>query len=121
MVRFCGHRPWLHQRRCCPAWQETKINISIGPALKGSRHGTYGPATSGITMGCVDNIFNSTTNTTWSCDSDWQMGPKGHIADFAGEYCPGGRLDISNKWWAWTDGAACKHLGTPHTWGFAIR
>ena len=102
-------------------WQAAKLNISIGPATKAFRHGTYGPSSSLITMGCVNHIFNSTTNTAWSCDSDSKKGPRGHIADYAGEYCPGGRLDLSKKWWTWTDGTTCLHLGTPYTWGFAIR
>ena len=100
-------------------WSFTKTNMEIGKAGKAFKQGTYGSKP--IMMGCVDYAYSGKTQPSWACDSDWQKGPKGHIASYAGEYCPGGRLDISKKWWAWTDGKQCKYLGTMYTWGFAIR
>jgi hypothetical protein len=68
-------------------------------------------------MGCVDYPLNPLANA-WACDSDGTTGTKGHIADYAGEYCPGGRLDYT---WAWMDGSSCQHIGVPYTWGYGVR
>ena len=101
-------------------WGATKTNMVIGSVGKAFKQGVYGPKK--IMMGCVDyKYYGSGTYVQYGCDSDGVWGAKGHIADYAGEYCPGGRLDTSKKWWAWTNGKQCKYLGTMYTWGFAIR
>ena len=101
-------------------WNATTTNMAIGTAGTAFKQGVYGPKK--IMMGCVDYKYSgSSLNVAWACDSDSVKSAKGHFADYAGEYCPGGRLDTSKKWWAWTDGTQCKYLGTMYTWGFAIR
>ncbi len=119
MVFNKTHNKAFSQSYTAGTWNHKNINIAIGPPKKAFKHGTYGPAK--ITMGCVDYVYQSKADPAYACDSDWTKGAKGHIADYAGEYCPGGRLDISKKWWAWTDGKTCQHLGTMYTWGYAIR
>jgi hypothetical protein len=103
------------------AWNHTSTNMAIGPAGKAFKQGTYGPSNSQIMMGCVDYSYGGGLYPEYACDNDSGRGQKGHIADYAGEFCPGGRLDISQKHWTWTDGTNCKYLGQMYTWGFAIR
>ncbi len=71
--------------------------------------------------GCVDHAYNGAVNPEWACDNDSQKGQKGHLKEYAGEFCPGGWLDVSGKQWAWTDGASCLHLGVATSWGFGVR
>ena len=101
-------------------WSATSTNMAIGPAGKAFKQGTYGPNL--IMMGCVDYRYSGASNyPQYACDNDSYKGQKGHIAGYAGEFCPGGRLDTSGKKWAWTDGKSCKYAGQMYTWGFAIR
>ncbi len=79
--------------------------------------GTYGPADSLMVMACVDYKYSGSVVQEYACDSDGQWGPRGHMTDYAGEYC-GGRLDYT---WAWVDGATCAYAGTPYSWGFMRR
>lgn len=99
-------------------WPDTTTNMAIGTAGTAFKQGTYGPSSSLIMMGCIDYSYNAGVQPQWACDSDWQTGPKGHLADYAGEFCPGARLDHT---WAWSTGTTCKYRGVPYTWGFAIR
>jgi hypothetical protein len=99
-------------------WSSTISNMAIGNPGNAFKQGTYGPANSLITMGCVDYSYNGGIYPQYACDSDWQTGPKGHLADYAGEFCAGGRLDYT---WAWSNGTTCSYRGVPYTWGFAIR
>ncbi len=97
-------------------------NFSIGAPPIAFKEGTYGPTPStNIMMGCVDYGYNGALDNQYACDNDGTRGQKGHIADYAGEFCPGGRLDLSGKHWAWTDGTSCLHLGVQYLWGFAIK
>jgi hypothetical protein len=99
-------------------WPSTSPNMSIGPVGAAFKQGVYGPSSSLIMMGCIDYSYNGTISPQYACDSDWQTGPKGHLADYAGEFCSGGRLDYT---WAWSDGSTCSYRGVAYTWGFAIR
>ncbi|MCB9762214.1 MAG: hypothetical protein H6739_20610 [Alphaproteobacteria bacterium] len=99
-------------------WAETGTNLAIGSAGTAFKHGTYGPSNSLIVMGCVDYTYNGGVYPQYACDSDSQRSAKGHLADYAGEYCSGGRLD---RTWAWSNGSSCSYRGTAYTWGFAIR
>ncbi|NMO14954.1 DUF4114 domain-containing protein [Pyxidicoccus fallax] len=99
-------------------WNHTSTNMSIGTAGTAFKQGTYGPASSQIMMGCVNYSYNGGTSVGSACDSDWQPTARGHLADYAGEYCAGGRLDYT---WAWSNGSMCQYRGVPYTWGFAIR
>jgi len=99
-------------------WSATETNMSIGSPGTAFNQGTYGPSDSQIMMGCVDYAYNGESSPQYGCDNDSQKGQKGHISDYAGEYCSGGRLDYS---WAWTDGTTCNYRGMLYVWGFAIR
>jgi hypothetical protein len=97
-------------------WEHTDTNMVIGTAGTAFKQGTYGPA--GIMMGCVRYNYSGGVSVEYACDSDAQRGAQGHLADYAGEYCWGGRLDHT---WAWSDGATCSYRGELYSWGFAIR
>jgi hypothetical protein len=99
-------------------WSATMTNMAIGSAGTAFKQGAYGPSASLIMMGCVDYSYMGGVHPEFGCDNDSFAGAKGHIADFAGEYCSGGRLDNT---WAWTDGTTCKYRGLAYTWGFGIR
>jgi WD40 repeat protein len=99
-------------------WPAATTNMTLGTAGNAFKQGTYGPSNSLIMMGCIDYSYNGGTQNQFACDSDWQSGPKGHLADYAGEFCAGGRLDHT---WAWSNGKTCSYRGVPYTWGFAIR
>jgi len=86
----------------------------VGASAPAYRQGTYGGTT---VMGCV-NYSYSDMSGPWACDNDSGKGQMGHIADYAGEYCSGGRLDTT---WAWTDGDTCSLRGVAYIWGIAIR
>lgn len=98
-------------------WTETTINLDIGDAGFAFAQGTYGPADSLMVMACVDYQYGGTVVQEYACDSDGQWGPRGHMTDYAGEYC-GSRLDYT---WAWVLGATCAYTGTTYTWGFMVR
>jgi WD40 repeat protein len=99
-------------------WPSTTTNMTIGTAGAAFKQGTYGPSSSLIMMGCIDYNYNGGVYPQYACDSDGQTGAKGHLADYAGEFCSGGRLDYT---WAWSTGTTCKYRGVAYTWGFAIR
>ena len=99
-------------------WSATAINLTVGTSGTAFKHGTYGPSSSQIVMGCVDYLYGSGTYNQFACDSDGTRSAKGHLADYAGEYCSGGRLDYT---WAWSNGSTCTSRGTAYTWGYAIR
>lgn len=99
-------------------WSYTSTNMQIGAAGTAFKQGTYGPASSQIMMGCVNYSYSGGTSPQAACDSDWQPTARGHLADYAGEYCAGGRLDYT---WAWSNGSTCRYRGVAYTWGFAIR
>jgi len=100
-------------------WSETSVNMAIGPLGKTFKQGTYGPPGSLYMMGCVDYDYGGGSFPEYACDNDnGRNGIKGHLTDYAGEACAGGRLDGT---WAWTDGTDCKYRGQMYTWGFAIR
>jgi hypothetical protein len=99
-------------------WDFTATNFAFGTPGTAFKHGTYGPSSSQIMMGCVDYSYNGGVNPQFACDSDWQQGAKGHLADYAGEYCAGARLDFT---WAWSNGSTCSFRGELYTWGYAIR
>ena len=111
---------WYSQSYSEETWAYTASNFSVGSEPDAFKHGTYGPSSSLIMMGCVDYQYysNSGTYDTYACDVDWSGGVKGHLADYAGEFCSGGRLDYT---WAWSDGSTCSSRGTSYTWGYAIR
>jgi hypothetical protein len=98
-------------------WSETAINLVLGDIGTAFKHGTYGPTDSLIVMGCVDYSYSGGLYPEYACDSDWESGVRGHLADYAGEYC-GDRLDYT---WAWSDGSACTHRGEAYDWGYALR
>ena len=98
-------------------WAETAINLDIGEAGYAFAQGTYGPSDSLMVMACVDYQYSGSVVQEYACDSDGQWGPRGHMTDYAGEYC-GGRLDYT---WAWVDAATCAYTGTAYTWGFMLR
>ncbi|HNH49073.1 MAG TPA: hypothetical protein PKY30_18655, partial [Myxococcota bacterium] len=99
-------------------WNQTSLNITIGSLGSAFKHGTYGPSNSRIVMGCVDYNYSGGNNNSWACDSDNQRSAKGHLADYAGEYCAGARLDYT---WAWSNGSTCSQRGVAYSWGYAIR
>ncbi|RYZ40106.1 MAG: DUF4114 domain-containing protein [Myxococcaceae bacterium] len=99
-------------------WSYTQTNMALGGAGTAFKQGVYGPADSQIMMGCVNYSYYGGVYTEYACDNDNQRGARGHLADYAGEYCAGARLDYT---WAWSDGTTCKYRGVPYTWGFAIR
>ncbi|MFP2896131.1 DUF4114 domain-containing protein [Corallococcus sp. 4LFB] len=108
-----------HTQTYAPAtWNYFQTNMALGTPGTAFKQGVYGPANSQIMMGCINYNYNGTVNPGAGCDSDWQGGSKGHLADYAGEYCSGGRLDYT---WAWSNGSTCSHRGVAYTWGFAIR
>ena len=99
-------------------WSYSAINIAFGPVGDAFKHGTYGPSSSLIMMGCVGYSYSGGIYPQYACDTDSQGGARGHLADYAGEYCVGARLDYT---WAWSDGSTCSYRGLPYTWGYAIR
>ena len=72
-----------------------------------------GAEAEGVGYSYRDGVYPS-----YACDNDWDGGARGQLADYAGEYCEGGRLDWT---WAWTDGVTCSHRGQDYEWGFALR
>lgn len=98
-------------------WDFTETNLVYGEPGKAFKEGTYGPSTSLIMMGCVDYAYNGGAQVQWACDSDWQSGVKGHLADYAGEFC-GARLDYT---WAWSDGSSCYYRSEMYVWGLGVR
>ncbi|MCY1074945.1 kelch repeat-containing protein [Archangium lansingense] len=99
-------------------WPATSTNMSIGDVGTAFKQGTYGPSGSLIMMGCIDYSYRGGVYPEYACDSDGERSAKGHLADYAGEYCAGARLDHT---WAWSDGTTCRYRGVLYTWGFAIR
>lgn len=99
-------------------WNHTAVNMAIGTPGIAFKQGTYGPASSEIMMGCVGFSWRGGVYLEIACDNDHEGRARGHLADYAGEYCAGGRLDST---WAWSDGTTCRYRSTPYTWGFAIR
>ncbi len=97
-------------------WNFTTTNMAIGTAGNAFKQGTYGPGR--IMMGCVRYGYLGTVSVEYGCDNDSGRGAQGHLADYAGEYCAGGRLDNT---WAWSNGSTCHYRGQPYLWGFAIR
>ena len=99
-------------------WSFGSTNLSIGTNGNAFKHGSYGPSNSLIMMGCVNYQYGAGNVTAYACDSDGQSNAQGHLADYAGEYCSGGRLDYT---WAWSNGSTCSSRGQQYTWGYAIR
>ncbi|MCY1023918.1 fibrinogen-like YCDxxxxGGGW domain-containing protein [Pyxidicoccus sp. MSG2] len=99
-------------------WNYTATNMAFGSPGTAFKQGVYGPTSSRIMMGCINYSYNGGVVPEAACDSDWQSGARGHLADYAGEYCSGGRLDFT---WAWSNGTTCRYRGQPYIWGFAIR
>jgi len=99
-------------------WTYTETNIAIGDAGDAFKHGAYGPSDSQIMMACVDYSYAGNVYPQYACDTDSYGTARGHLADYAGEYCSGGRLDYT---WAWSDGTSCFYRGEAYEWGFAIR
>jgi hypothetical protein len=97
-------------------WNQTSTNFAIGTNGNAFKHGFYGPGQ--IMMGCVNYQYGGGNVSAYACDSDGQASAQGHLADYAGEYCSGGRLDYT---WAWSDASTCVLRGQPYTWGYAIR
>jgi hypothetical protein len=95
-------------------WMFSMTNLTQGSGPFAFHQGVYGDASSLIMMGCVDGPGDN----PFACDNDNGGGAKGHVSDYAGEYCVGGRLDGT---WAWTDGLVCLLRGVPYTWGIAVR
>jgi hypothetical protein len=112
------HGQFYSQSYSASTWTAATGNQAIGPAGTAFKQGTYGPSASQIVMGCVDYTYGGGTYAQYACDNDSTRGQRGHIADYAGEFCSGGRLDYT---WAWTDGSSCTLRGSPYTWGIAIR
>ena len=98
-------------------WNESSTNFSLGTNGNAFKHGSYGPSNSLIMMGCVNYLYNSNI-VDYACDSDSTASAQGHLADYAGEYCSGGRLDYT---WAWSNGSSCSYRGQMYTWGYGIR
>jgi hypothetical protein len=116
------------QTYAASTWNATATDMRIGSPPAEFRQGADGPTSPGIMMGCVNYNYPGYQGVVdWACDSDWTWGVRGHIADYAGEFCPTGRFDIAvangrmSNPWGWTDGSSCKYLGQPYSWGFAIR
>ncbi len=99
-------------------WSFTGTNLTLGTNGNAFKHGTYGPSSSLIMMGCVGYGYSGGLNNTYACDNDDGPSVRGHLADYAGERCAGGRLDGT---WAWGTGSSCLYRGTPYTWGYAVR
>ena len=99
-------------------WEATALNLAVGDAGDAFKLGTYASSANGTLMGCVGYSYQGEVHPEYACDSDGYGGAQGHLADYAGEYCAGGRLDGS---WAWTDGVSCVYRGVDYDWGFAIR
>ena len=100
-------------------WDYTDVNLRHGVAGNAFQHGGQAPrGVERTMMACVGYNYSGTANRYMACDSDHHASGRGHIADDAGEYCEGGRLDGT---WAWTDGATCRLRGVPYVWGYAIR
>ncbi|MBM4392422.1 MAG: hypothetical protein FJ090_14975, partial [Deltaproteobacteria bacterium] len=118
MVFNQTYSDWYSQTYAGSSWAESGTNFSVGPAGTAFKHGTYGPSDSQIVMGCVDYGWEGMVNDVLACDNDWSGGQRGHVADYAGEFCSGGRLDYT---WAWATGSGCVYRGTSYTWGYAIR
>lgn len=93
----------------------TAGEFTIGASTDAFVQGWYGPG--GYTMACVN--FNATYGApAYGCDNDWAGGQQGHVTDYAGEFCSGGRLDST---WAWSTGSGCLYRGVSYTWSWAIR
>ncbi len=96
-------------------FSETAGEFTIGASTDAFVQGWYGPGT--LTMACVN--FNATYGApAYGCDNDWAGGQQGHVTDYAGEFCSGGRLDSS---WAWSTGTGCLYRGDAYTWSWALR
>ena len=72
----------------------------------------------GAVMGCVNYSYSGGIYPQYACDSDGQRSAQGHLAQYAGEYCQGARLDGT---WAWSDGQTCSLRGQNYIWGIAVR
>ncbi len=99
-------------------WTATELNVAVGEVGAAFKHGDYANSATGIVMGCVGYAYNNGVWPSYACDNDWDGGQRGHLADYAGEFCEGGRLDGT---WAWTDGETCEARGQDYTWGYALR
>ncbi len=107
--RNYGANTWL------VGFQRSGNNIALGSNGNAFKLGTYG---GGAVMGCVDYSYSGGNIVNYACDSDGQRSARGHFAQYAGEYCSGGRLDGT---WAWTNGNTCSLRGQNYIWGIAIR
>ena len=96
-------------------FQQSGSNIAYGSPGNAFKLGYYGNSTA---MGCVNYQYGNQVYPQFACDSDGQASAQGHLANFAGEYCSGGRLDGT---WAWSNGSTCSLRGANYTWGIAIR
>jgi hypothetical protein len=110
---------YFHKQSYASAtWSATSTNFYVGTAGTAFKHGTYGPSSSQIMMGCVGYSYAGGVGNAYACDNDAGPSLRGHLADYAGESCSGGRLDYT---WAWANGSTCLHRGTMYTWGYAVR
>jgi hypothetical protein len=117
MVFNLTYADWYSQTYPASTWVSSPssffVYASDGTAFA---QGTYGPSSSQLVMGCVHYDYGG--SWSFACDNDSQAGQQGHLTDYAGEYCSGGRLDYT---WAWSDGSTCSYRGVEYDWGFAIR
>jgi hypothetical protein len=109
---------WFTQAYDAGVWAETTLPLAIGDAGEAFKHGHYHSHDDVRTMGCVGYSYRDGVYPSYACDNDWDGGARGQLADSAGEYCDGGRLDWT---WAWSDGVTCSHRGQDYEWGFALR
>lgn len=108
-TRSYGASTWMN------GFETSGQNIAYGAAGTSFKLGTYG---GGAVMGCVNYSYSGGVYPQYACDSDGQRTAQGHLAQYAGEYCAGGRLDGT---WAWSDGQSCTLRGQNYSWGIAIR
>jgi len=108
---------FIHTQDVPPStWPEyLETPVSFGADERYFVQGTYGGTS---TMACVDFQYDVTESGCCPCDNDSRGGQKGHLADWAGEFCPGRRLDGT---WAWSTGDTCHGRGVDYVWGVAIR
>ncbi len=109
---------WFSAAQPQGTWQETALNLAIGEAGSAFKQGHYFSHDDTRTMGCVNYAYNGGVFEEYACDNDWTGGAQGQLADYAGEYCEGARLDWT---WAWSDGVTCSYRGESYSWGFALR
>ena len=108
---------WVSDTYTASTFAETADEFTLGASTDAFVQGWYGPSTSLYTMACV-NFYAVYGAPAYGCDNDWYGGQQGHVTDYAGEFCSGGRLDGT---WAWADGSSCLYRGTMYTWGWALR